>query len=180
MKRWAMALFVFSGSLLMGSAVLAQPATGSLGFNGSVSGFRTGAVSITGGGAYDLASGFVHSGGGFSCLETVGQGPLSMSINPNDPGPCLAGEGVRWDTARLLTSATFKCTGAAGETLKEATTTDNTVVLQGDFYRAGDANDESFTAQMIISATEIAPNDFPGANMWVQGVGCGTGIVNFR
>ena len=45
--------------------------------------------------------------------------------------------------------------------------------------RAGDANDESFTAQMIVSATDIAP-DIPGLqNLWVQGVGCGTAIVNF-
>jgi hypothetical protein len=180
MKRWAMALFVFAGSLLIGSTALAQPATGSFGFNGSVSGFPTGAVRITGGGAYDLASSFVHSGGGFRCLEDVLQGPLSMSINPDDPGPCLAGEGVRWDTAGLLTSTGFKCTGAATEAGKTATTTDKTVVLQADFYRAGDGIDESFTAQMIISETEIAPDDFPGANMWVQGVGCGTGIVNFR
>jgi hypothetical protein len=180
MKRLTMALFVFAGSLLIGSAVLAQPATGSFGFNGTVRGFPAGAVRITGGGAYDLASGFVHSGGGFRCLEDVLQGPLSMSINPNDPGPCLAGEGVRWDTAGLLTSTKFKCTGALAESGKTAATTDKTVVLQGDFYRAGDGNDESFTAQMIISETEIAPNDFPGANMWVQGVGCGTGIVNFR
>ena len=35
MKRWAMALFVFAGSLLIGPAVLAQPATGSFGFNGA-------------------------------------------------------------------------------------------------------------------------------------------------
>jgi hypothetical protein len=180
MKRWTMALFVFAGSLLIGSAVLAQPATGSFGFNGTVSGFPTGAVRITGGGAYDLASSFVHSAGGFRCREDVLQGPLSASINPDDPGPCLAREGVRWDTAGLLTSTRFKCTGALTEALKTATTTDKTVVLQGDFYRAGDGNDESFTAQMIISETEIAPNDFPGANMWVQGVGCGTGIVNFR
>ena len=180
MKRWAMALFVFAGSLLTGSAVLAQPATGSFGFNGSVSGFRTGAVSITGGGAYDLGSSFVHSGGGFRCLEDVLQGPLSASINPDDPGPCLAGEGVRWDTAGLLTSTGFKCTGAATEAGKTATTTDKTVILQADFYRAGDGGDESFTAQMILSETEIAPDDFPGANMRVQGVGCGIGIVNFR
>jgi hypothetical protein len=179
MKRLAMVLFFLAGSLI-GSAVLAQPATGSFGFNGSVSGFPTGAVHITGGGAYDLASGFVHSGGGFRCLEDVGQGPLHTSINPDDPGPCLAGQGVRWDTAGLLTSTNFKCTGAAAEAAKSATTTDKTVVLQADFYRAGDGGDESFTAQMIVSETEIAPNDFPGANMWVQGVGCGTGIVNFR
>jgi len=178
MKRLVMALFVFSGSLLFGSAVLAQPATGSFGFNGSVSGFPTGAVWITGGGAYDLPSGLVRSAGGFRCLEDVGQGPLHTSINPNDPGPCLAGEGVRWDTAGLLTSVDFKCTGA--DVKKTVTTSDKTVVLQGDFYRAGDGGDESFTAQMIISETEIAPDDFPGANMWVQGIGCGTGIVNFR
>jgi len=180
MKRWIMALFVFTSSLLIGSAVFAQPATGSFGFTGTVSGFPTGEVKITGGGAYDLASSFIHSGGGFRCLEDVLQGPLSASINPNDPGPCLEGEGVRWDTAGLLTSTKFKCTGALAETGKMAATTEKTVVLQGDFYRAGDGNDESFTAQMIISETEIAPDDFPGANMWVQGVGCGTGIVNFR
>jgi len=76
----------------------------------------------------------------------VRQGPLSASINPDDPGPCLAGEGVRWDTAALLASTTFKCTGAASEQLKTAQTTDTTVVLQADFYWAGDGNDESFTA----------------------------------
>lgn len=148
------------------------------GFNGVVSGFPTGKVFVSGGGSFDLQTGFVHSSGGFSCLEDVLQGPLSVSINPNDPGPCLAGQGVRWDTARLLASTTFKCTGAAGEALKTITTTATTAVLQADFYRAGDANDESFTAQMIVSATDIAP-DFPGKNLWVQGVGCGEATVHF-
>jgi hypothetical protein len=148
------------------------------GFNGTVSGFPTGRVSLSGGGTHDLATGFVKSGGGFSCLEDVRQGPLSVSINPNDPGLCLAGQGVRWDTAKLLPSTTFKCTGAAGETLKTATTTASRVVLQADFYRAGDAGNESFTAQIIVSATDIAP-DFPGQNLWVQGVGCGQAIVHF-
>src|SRR6266496_1169005 len=179
MKRWVTTLFVFAGSLLIGSAVLAQPATGAFGFNGSVSGFPTGAVWITGGGAYDLASSFDHSGGGFRCLEDVHQGPLSASINPDDPGPCLAGEGVRWDTAELLASTGFKCTGKATELGKTAKTSDTTVVLQADFYRADDGIDESFTAKMIVSATPIAPNDFPGANLWVEGVGCGTAIVHF-
>jgi hypothetical protein len=145
------------------------------GFNGVVSGFPTGRVFLSGGGSFDLASGFVRSSGGFSCLQNVSQGPLSVSINPDDPGPCLAGQGVRWDTARLLTNTTFKCTGAAAEVLKPASTSDTTVVLQADFYRAGDANDESFTAQMIVSATEIAP----GVNLWVQGVGCGQATVHF-
>jgi hypothetical protein len=145
------------------------------GFNGVVSGFPTGRVSVNGGGTFDLASGFVRSSGGFSCLQDVRQGPLSVSVNPDDQGPCLAGQGVRWDTAQLLRSTTFKCTGAAAEGLKTATTSDTTVVLQADFYRAGDANDESFTAQMIVSATEIAP----GVNLWVQGVGCGNATVHF-
>ena len=148
------------------------------GFNGVVSGFPKGRVFVSGGGTFDRGTGFVKSSGGFSCLDDVLQGPLSVSINPNDPGPCLQGQGVRWDTARLLASTTFKCTGAAGETLKTITTTASRVVLQADFYRAGDANDESFTAQMIVSATDIAP-EFPGKNLWVQGVGCGEATVHF-
>jgi hypothetical protein len=156
-----------------------QPRTG-FGFNGSASGFPTGAVSLTGGGAYSQPADFVNAAGGFRCLQAVEQGPLSTSINPDDPGPCLAGEGVRWDTAALLASTTFKCTGAAGEALKTATTSDTTVVLQADFYRAGDGNDESFTAKMIVSDHDIAP-DLPGVqDLWVQGVGCGTArAVNF-
>ena len=149
------------------------------GFNGVVSGFPTGKVFLSGGGTFDLASGFVRSSGGFSCLEDVEQGPLNVSINPDDPGRCLAGQGVRWDTAQLLASTTFKCTGAAGEQLKSATTSDTRVVLQADFYRAGDANEESFTAQMIVSEDDIAL-DLPGVqNVWIQGVGCGAAIVNF-
>ena len=153
------------------------------GFNGDVSGFLTGRVFVSGGGTFDLASGFVKSSGGFSCLDAVSQGPLSVSINPDDPGPCLKGQGVRWDTAQLLSNTPngFKCTGAGTEMLKQATTdaTLKRVVLQADFYRAGDGNDESFTAQMIVSENDIAPNDFPGVNLWVQGVGCGKAIVHF-
>jgi len=159
----------------------AKKAKTGFGFNARlIHGFHTGAVFLTGGGAYDPDTGFVHSGGGFSCLEDVLQGPLSVSINPDDTGPCLAGEGVRWDTAELLAGTNFKCTGAAAETLKHATTNNKTVVLQADFYRAGDGNDESFTAQIIVSEAEIAPDDFPGVNIWVQGVGCGEAITNFK
>jgi hypothetical protein len=92
---------------------------------------------------------------------------------------CLAGEGVRWDTVELLAGTGFKCTGAATEAAKTATTGASTIVLLSDFYRAGDGIDESFTAQMIVSADDIAP-DIPGTqNVWVQGVGCGSAIVNF-
>jgi hypothetical protein len=149
------------------------------GFNGIVSGFPTGKVFLSGGGSYDRTANLVDAAGGFSCLEDVLQGPLNTSINPNDPGPCRAGEGVRWDTAALLTSTTFKCTGAASEALKTAVTSDKTVVLQGDFYRASNGNDESFTAKIIVSDGDIAP-DFPGVNLWVERVGCGTArAVNF-
>ena len=92
---------------------------------------------------------------------------------------CLQGQGVRWDTARVLPSTTFKCTGAVGEAPKPATTGQDTVVFQADFYRAGDANDESFSAQMIVSTQDIA-GDIQGVqNVWVQGVGCGTATVHF-
>jgi len=146
------------------------------GFNGNASGFPTGAVSLTGGGAYDVSTAsntvpsvtFVHSGGGFGCTAAVAQGPLAG---------CATGEGVRWDTAQLLASTTFKCTGA--DAAKHAATNDETVVLLADFYRAGDGINESFTAQMIVSQTDLAP-DIPGVqNLWVQGVGCGSAIAHF-
>ncbi|HEV8357303.1 MAG TPA: hypothetical protein VGQ17_11110 [Gemmatimonadales bacterium] len=148
------------------------------GFNGNASGFPTGAATLTGGGSYDPASAsnsvpsetFVHSAGGFRCTATVAQGPLSG---------CAEGEGVRWDTAQLLASTTFKCTGAAGEAAKTATTGVNTVVLLADFYRAGDGIDESFTAQMIVSETDLAADIGGIQNLWVQGVGCGPAVVHF-
>jgi hypothetical protein len=149
------------------------------GFNGTVSGFPTGKVFLSGGGDYepDSDSHFVHAGGGFTCINAVRQGPLSMSINLNDPGPCLDNEGIRWDTAELLDGTTFKCTGSATD--ETASTNDTTVVLQGDFYRAGNGDDESFTAKMIVSSGDISKN-FPSVNLWVQGVGCGVArAVNF-
>jgi len=146
--------------------------------NGTVSGFPHGIVFLSGGGAFDRTSGDVHAGGGFTCLDSVTQGPLSMSINLDDPGPCLTDQGVRWDTAALLPSTMFKCTAAA--TAEPAITDDHEVVLQADFYRAGDGNEESFTAPMIVSDHDIDPTHFPGANIWVMGVGCGTAKnVNF-
>jgi hypothetical protein len=174
--RW-LALLAAAAVLLIAplgsSTALAAGSTVGFGFHASdISGFPTGSVALTGGGAFNLsaAAGSVHAGGGFSCTQTVGQAFLAG---------CLQGEGVRWDTAGLLSNTTFKCTGAAGEVLKSATTGQDTVVLQADFYRAGDANDESFSAQMIVSTEDIA-GDIQGVqNVWVQGVGCGTATVHF-
>src|SRR5215471_4603713 len=74
------------------------------GFPGDFSG---GHVFLTGGGAYDPSSAsnadpesaFVHSNGGFRCLEDMKQGPLK---------DCLQGQGIRWDTDGLLQSTGFK------------------------------------------------------------------------
>jgi hypothetical protein len=125
---------------------------------------------ITGGGAYSLPD-FVQSGGHFRCLTDITAGLFKG---------CLAGQGVRWDTAQLLESTTFRCTGALTETLKTARTGDKTVVLQADFYRQGDGNEESFRAQMIVSETDLA-DDIDGVqNVWIQQIGCGPALVNFN
>lgn len=135
-----------------------------------ISGFPGGrSIELTGGGAYILPD-FVHAGGSFSCLSDISAGLFSG---------CLAGQGVRWDTDTVLPSTTFKCTGAATETLKAAETGGKTVVLLADFYRAGDGNDESFTAQMIVSDTDLDPVADGVQNIWIQQVGCGTANVNF-
>jgi hypothetical protein len=52
-------------------------------------------------------------------------------------------------------------------------------VCQADFYRAGDGIDESFTAQMIVSTDDIAPDILGVQNVWVQGVGGATAVVHF-
>lgn len=160
-----------------GLPVSAGGARQGFGFNGTASGFPTGAVFLTGGGSFDAATATnvipsvtdAKSGGGFRCADGVEQGPLTG---------CATDEGVRWDTAQLLASTGFKCTGA--DAPKTAETGPGTVVLRADFYRAGDANDESFTATIIVSETDIAP-EIPGdQTLWVQGVGCGTAVVNFN
>jgi len=111
----------------------------------------------------------VRSNGGFRCTDGVAQGPLAG---------CLTGEGVRWETAQLLASTTFKCNAA--DSVKPAVTGPGRAVLLAEFYRAGDGNEESFRAQMIVSETDLAPN-IPGEQtLWIQGVGCGTANVHFN
>jgi len=153
--------------------VTSSAATGNVGFGlnaRDISGLPTASATLTGGGSYNPVTGFVNSGGGFRCTSNIGQGPLAG---------CLSGEGVRWDTVELRRSTTFKCTGSAAEPLKTATTNENTVVLLADFYRAGDGIDESFTAQLIVSADDIAPDIAGTQNVWIQGVGCASAIANF-
>lgn len=156
-------------------AAVTATASGSLvgfGFNGVA-----GVVTLTGGGAFNpaTASNIVptdtraFAGGGFNCTQKVNGGPLAN---------CAAGEGVRWDAVQLLASTTFRCSGA--DIVRPASTSNRTAILIADFYRAGDGNEESFTAQMIVSEDDIAL-DLPGVqNLWIQGVGCGAAIVNFN
>jgi hypothetical protein len=128
----------------------------------------SGAVTLTGGGAFSSSTGPAHSGGGFSCTSPVSAGPLTG---------CQTGEGVRWDSDSLLTGTNFKC--LANEAPKPVSTSDDTVVLHADFYRAGDGIHESFNANMFVSTHDI-DNDVPGVqNVWVQGVGCATAAVHF-
>jgi hypothetical protein len=153
---------------------VAATAGGSLigfGFNGTA-----GVVILTGGGSFDAATANnivpsdtrVAGGGGFRCTDNVNTLPLAG---------CAAGEGVRWDSVQLLASTNFKC--SAADIVRSASTGKGTVVLIADFYRAGDGNEDSFTAPMIVSDEDIA-EDLPGVqNLWIQGVGCGPAIVNF-
>lgn len=147
-------------------------------FDGTVSGFPHGIVHLTGAGTYAPASAsddpnvetVAEFGGRFECLDAVGQSKLLG---------CGTGEGVRWDAAQLLASTGFKCTGAATEARKPITTSAHTAILQGDFYRAGDGEDESFSAQMIVSDVDIAPDMDGIQTLWIEGVGCGTADVHF-
>jgi hypothetical protein len=149
---------------------VAGGATIGFGFNASdIAGAPAGQVALTGGGAFNPTGGTAHAGGAFSCVAQVNQGPLAG---------CLAGQGVRWDGETLLSTTPFKCTGAATEALKTASTNAQTVVLLADFYRAGDGNEESFTANMIVSAVDIAPDIAGVQDVWVQGVGCTDALVN--
>ena len=137
----------------------------------SISGFPSGEVFLTGGGDFDAGIGFLKTGGAFRCTKDINQGPLAG---------CKAGEGVRWDAYEILPSTGFKCTGSAQEPLKTAFTNDNTIVMKADFYRQGDGNVASFTANLIISAVDLDPDEDGLQSVWLQGVGCGVGIVNFH
>jgi hypothetical protein len=147
------------------------------GFNAaSISGFQSGGkVFLTGGGSYNPVNvnpeSFVHSSGGFRCIQGVERGPLNG---------CLDGQGIRWDTEELLASTGFKCTGAATEAAKTAVTDAHTAVLKSDFYRAGDGDDASFEGVKVIVSDHDLADDIDGVqNVWIEQVGCGEANVSF-
>jgi hypothetical protein len=163
----AITVSALAAVLLSASAASSQAARISFSFNApSISGFPTGAAFLTGGGAYDPATGFVKAGGAFRCLEDINQGPLAG---------CKAGEGVRWDAVQVLPSLNFKC--SANGSVQTATTGDDTIVILADFYRQGDGIHESFTAPMIVTRNPAAANA-GFQTVWIAGVGCGQAPSN--
>src|SRR5258708_21714955 len=104
-KTWALTSAVLAAAVVL-IAPPAWAAGGHIGFGFNargISGFPTGAATLTGGGSYDPRTGFAKSAGGFRCTRDIRQGPLPR---------CLSGQGVRWGPAGLLAHTTLKCTRA--------------------------------------------------------------------
>jgi hypothetical protein len=146
-------------------------------FRSTARGFGGGAVSLSGGGRYVIASANnvvpsvtdVVASGEFHCRDDVSQGPLNG---------CKRGEGVRWEASQLLASTNFKCTKA--DALKPVVTARDRVALLVKFFRAGDTTQPSFTAPIFVSQSDLAP-DVPGVqNFWIQAIGCGTATAQFN
>jgi hypothetical protein len=122
---------------------------------------------MTGIGAYDTSTGSLHANGLFRCTDSVIQGPLMG---------CMSGQGVRWSSATLNATQRFVC----GTDLPKTVTTDSgTVAFKADFFRAGDVGTPSFSANVIVSAHDIAPDVQGVQNTWIQGVGCGSALQFF-
>ncbi|MFL5759001.1 MAG: hypothetical protein ACJ789_04640 [Thermomicrobiales bacterium] len=169
--RGACLASVIALAVLFASQGFAAGDHSGFGFNSDVSA-GTSEVFLTGGGSFtpvfDPETGFVKSAGGFRCIGDVTQGQLTG---------CADGEGVRWDAEALLASSGFKCIGS--ESLKTAFTSDRVVVMQAEFYRAGDGNVASFSAKMFVSEDDLDPEVDGVQNVWIQGVGCGPAVVHF-
>jgi hypothetical protein len=177
LRAFAACATAFLAVVLGASGAGAAGPNTSFGFNArDITGLNatSGAVTLTGGGAFNSSKTHpAHSGGSFSCTAPV----VVVTLPPLLNG-CQTGQGVRWDSDTLLANQTFKCV-ASSPVANTVSTSDDTVVLHADFYRAGDGIDESFQANMIVSAHDI-DNVVPGVqNVWVQGVGCATGAVHF-
>ena len=127
------------------------------------------AVILTGQGTVNPSSGLQRVGGGFRAIKDITGGPLAG---------LRAGEGVRWEAAEVLSSSGFKC--SAADPLKTAFTDDDTIVMKVLFFRQGDGNTPSFTANVFVSAVDENPDEPGVQNAWIQGVGCGEADVSFR
>jgi hypothetical protein len=76
-QRWLFFALAATALALAASALAASGGNVGFGFNArDVSGFPTGSATLTGGGAYNPVSGFVHSAGGFRCRATSARARL--------------------------------------------------------------------------------------------------------
>ncbi len=75
-RGWVLVALAATALALAASALAASDGQTGFGFNArEISGFPTGAAFLTGGGAFNPDTGFVHSGGGFRCTSDIHQGP---------------------------------------------------------------------------------------------------------
>ncbi len=132
-----------------------------------IAGAPTGSVAMTGFGVYDTSTSSLHANGLFRCTDSVGQGPLSG---------CMSGQGVHWQSTTLNATQRFVCGTDAAKTV---TTDGQTVAFKADFFRIGDGSTPSFSANVIVSARDIAPDVQGVQNTWIQGVGCGSALQFF-
>ena len=174
LKGWhaVSAMAVATIAVLLGSSVaLAAPASTHFDFHApNVSG-GSGSLTFNGAGNFNPISGVLDAHGHFKCTSTVGSGPLVG---------CMSNQGGHWESALALRSTPFKCTATDPAGVKTATIADDTAVLQAHFFRAGDGSTPSFTANVIVSQHDIAPDIAGLQNVWVQGVGCETAKVHLH
>src|SRR5207247_67255 len=117
--------------------------------------------------------------GMLAAAALAGAACSDQSTDPAAPSYSAFGSSLA-STAGGRAREGFGFNGTGAEAGKPAVTGAGIVVLLADFYRAGDGNDESFTAQMIVADHDIAPDILGEQTLWVQGVGCGDAVVHFN
>jgi len=170
MNKVAVVLAVAALLTPLSSNARSQTSQHSFNFNADgVRGIGTGEARIAGGGQYDPVSGVVKAGGSFRVLQDISAGPLAG---------LKAGEGVKWDSDETLPSFSIKCTGA--ETPRTVFSGPNTVIMQAEFYRAGDGNTASLHAVMFVSSDDQDGGISGTQTVWIQGVGCDEARAEFH
>ncbi len=81
---------------------------------------------------------------------------------------------MRWEGAFVYHEATLPDGAPA------VTTGDDTLVLQAEFYRRGDAASPSFRAMMVVSDGDLDAATDGVQNVWIEGVGYGAAETRFR
>ena len=174
LKGWhaVSAVAIAITAVLLGSSVaVAAPTSTKFVFHAPNVTGGSGSLTFNGKGDFNPISGVLAARGHFTCTSTVSSGPL---------GGCMTNQGTNWESTLALRSTPFKCTATDPAGVKTATIADDTAVLQAHFFRAGDGPTASFTANVIVSQHDIAPDIAGVQNVWVQGVGCATARVQLH